>query len=324
MGLSFKQMPKPQNNIFSMITWVNALVGLSMFLWQSQIGNIPHSIQLGYFLLMVGATGIPHGALDHIIAKNNQSDHAEFNIQQFLRKYLLAIIAYSICWIYLPSISLLIFLLISAWHFGETDMAASTGNALWNSFGRMICGIFILTIILLTHQEETIAVVQRITKGEAQAMQIWSFFAEHKWATIISAGMLLTVFISSSVILKSQSFHLLTSLNLIIILFLCSQLPLLVSFALYFGGWHAIRSFEITFSFLKNQQEESASDPLTMWKNALPMTFLAAFGFIFMAYIWTGLGIKTDPIPALFIFLSIITLPHLDVMDKLIRSKKNP
>jgi Brp/Blh family beta-carotene 15,15'-monooxygenase len=153
-------------------------------------------------------------------------------------------------------------------------------------------------------------------------MFIWSFFTEQKWVTIISAGTLLSVFISTNVIRKDQNFHLPTLINLVIILFLCSQLPLLISFALYFGGWHAIRSFEITFSFLKKQKEESASDPLTMWKNALPMTFLAAFGFIFMAYIWTGLGIKTDPIPALFIFLSIITLPHLDVMDKLIRSKK--
>ena len=322
MGLCFNQMTTTKHNIFSIITWGNALVGLLLFVWQKQTGNIPNSIQLGYFLILVGATGIPHGALDHIIAKNNQQNKSDFNIQSFLRKYLFAIIAYSICWVYFPSISLLIFLLISAWHFGETDLAETTENPFWNSLGRMICGIFILAIILLTHQEETLSVVQRITKQQQQTMDIWSFFAEHKWTTVISAGMLLMIFISTSIIRKSQSFHLLTSLNLIIILFLCSQLPLLISFALYFGGWHAIRSFEITFSFLKNQKEETASDPLTMWKNALPMTFLAAFGFIFMAYIWTGLGIKTDPIPALFIFLSIITLPHLDVMDKLIRSNK--
>jgi Brp/Blh family beta-carotene 15,15'-monooxygenase len=323
MGLSFNQMPKTKFNIFSIITWLNVLVGLLLFLWQRQAGNIPYSVQLGFFLILVGATGIPHGALDHIIAKNNREDVSAFNIQQFLRKYLLAIIAYSICWIYFPSISLLIFLLISAWHFGETDLVATSGNSFWDSFGRMICGIFILTIILLTHKEETLSVVQRITKGQEQTLLIWSFFAEHKWTTIISTGTLLSIFLTTSILRKDQSFQLISSLNLIIILFLCSQLPLLVSFALYFGGWHAIRSFEITFSFLKNQQEESASDPLTMWKNALPMTFLAAFGFIFMAYIWTGLGIKTDPIPALFIFLSIITLPHLDVMDKLIRSQKH-
>jgi Brp/Blh family beta-carotene 15,15'-monooxygenase len=107
-------------------------------------------------------------------------------------------------------------------------------------------------------------------------------------------------------------------INLIVILFLCYQLPLLPAFALYFGGWHAIRSFEIIFKFLHEAKEEMASKPLTMWKNALPMTFLAAFGFVFMAFIWKGTGLKMDPLPAIFIFLSIITLPHLDVMDKLI------
>jgi len=49
MGLSFNQMPKTKNNIFSMITWLNALVGLLLFLWQRQAGNIPYSVQLGFF-----------------------------------------------------------------------------------------------------------------------------------------------------------------------------------------------------------------------------------------------------------------------------------
>jgi hypothetical protein len=30
-----------------------------------------------------------------------------------------------------------------------------------------------------------------------------------------------------------------------------------------------------------------------------------------------------DPLPFIFIFLSVITLPHLDVMDKLINNKDN-
>jgi hypothetical protein len=60
-----------------------------------------------------------------------------------------------------------------------------------------------------------------------------------------------------------------------------------------------------------------------MWKNAIPMTFLAAVGFVFMAFIWKGTGLHMDPLPFIFIFLSVITLPHLDVMDKLINNKDN-
>jgi hypothetical protein len=35
--------------------------------------------------------------------------------------------------------------------------------------------------------------------------------------------------------------------------------------------------------------------------------------------VWNKNNITWDPLPLAFIFLSIITLPHLDVMDQMIR-----
>ena len=316
-------MFKKNQQIFGSITWANAAIGILLLIWQWKAIQIPYSFQIGYFFAMIGITGIPHGALDHVIAKNNGENKNKFSIQQFIKRYVLAIIAYSICWIFFPSACLLIFLLISAWHFGETDLADVASKTHWDNFGRMICGIFILMIILLTHQNETAAVIERITKGQQEAMMIWTYFANNSLIALIIAGVALLTYLMYAISKKKLTLNYWPYANLVIILVLCSQLPLLISFALYFGGWHAIRSFKITYSFLHHQRDEHAADPLTMWKNALPMSFLAAFGFIFMAYIWTGLGIKSDPIPALFIFLSMITLPHLDVMDKLIRSDKN-
>lgn len=278
---------------------------------------------MGYFLLLIGGTGIPHGALDHIIAKNNTVKKATFNIPRFLGKYVFAIIAYSVCWIYLPSTSLAIFLLISAWHFGETDLSDIQLPEFIGNSARLVWGIFILLLILLTHEQETFSVIERITQKQPTALMVWQFFVSYKLILLAITGLFSGSFFVADLHKKRSIKSIFLPLNLLLILIICSQLPLLPSFALYFGGWHAIRSFEITFKFLHKQEEETASDPITLWKNALPMTFLAAFGFVFMAYIWTGLGIKTDPIPALFIFLSIITLPHLDVMDKLIRSEKS-
>lgn len=315
-------MPNRSLHIFPLISWLNALLGFSLLVLQWTTGDIPDGLQMGYFLLLIGGTGIPHGALDHIIAKNNSDNNKNFNIQQFLGKYMLAIITYSVCWIFFPSISLMIFLIISAWHFGETDLSDIEGKNFWNNTGRITWGIFILMMILLTHEQETLSVIERITKKQTTAIQVWQFFSDNSYLGLIITGLYSSIFLLSGLLKKQKSLSLSRLFNLILILFLCSQLPLLPAFALYFGGWHAIRSFELTFKFLHHHKEETAADPMTMWKNALPMTFLAAFGFIFMAYIWTGLGIKTDPIPALFIFLSIITLPHLDVMDKLIRSDK--
>ncbi len=305
-------------NNFSRITWINALIGLILFAWQQYNGEIPTKIQLLYFAIMIGATGIPHGALDHIIAKTSAiSNGQRFSIQQFLGRYVLAILLYSASWIFFPGISLIIFLLISAWHFGETDLSNAVDTRAWN-LSRMLWGSLVLMLILLSHFEETASVVLRITQGSEIAQKT----LEHlKINGIYYFSGVVCLFFAIAAISNHKnkiSISYLYIINLVAILMLCSQLPLLPAFALYFGGWHAIRSFEIIFKFLHEAKEEMASKPLTLWKNALPMTFLAAFGFIFMAYIWNGTGLKMDPLPAIFIFLSIITLPHLDVMDKLI------
>ena len=308
---------KHKNN-FSRITWINALIGLILFAWQQLDGEIPMKIQLMYFAIMIGTTGIPHGALDHVIAKTNAISNGQtFSIQQFLGRYVLAILLYSAAWIFFPGISLIIFLLISAWHFGETDLSNADDTRPWN-LSRLLWGTLVLMLILLSHFEETASVVIRITQGSEIAQKI---LGHVKTNGLIYFIVVASLFFAAAAFANSKNKIRITgqyTINLIAILLLCSQLPLLPAFALYFGGWHAIRSFEIIFKFLHAAKEEMASKPLTMWKNALPMTFLAAFGFIFMAYIWNGTGIKMDPLPAIFIFLSIITLPHLDVMDKLI------
>lgn len=305
-------------NNFSRITWINALIGFILFAFQQFIGEIPMKIQLIYFTIMIGATGIPHGALDHIIAKTSAiSNGQSFSIQQFLGRYVLAILLYSASWIFFPGISLIIFLLISAWHFGETDLSNAVDTRAWN-LSRMLWGSLVLMLILLTHFEETASVVLRITQGAEIAQKT----LEHVkiYGTHYFSGAGIFFFTAAAFANKKNKINISYSyiINLIAILLLCSQLPLLPAFALYFGGWHAIKSFEIIFRFLHDAKEEMATEPLTLWKNALPMTFLAAFGFIFMAFIWNGTGLKMDPLPAIFIFLSIITLPHLDVMDKLI------
>ena len=305
-------------NNFSRITWINALIGLILFAWQQYDGAIPMKIQLLYFAIMIGTTGIPHGALDHIIAKTTATSKGQnFSIQQFLGRYVLAILLYSAAWIFFPGISLIIFLAISAWHFGETDLSNADDTTSWN-LSRLLWGSLVLMLILLSHFEETASVVLRITKESEIAQTTLNHIKIN--STYYFSGVLF-FFLASAVIANKKNKIRISTLyiiNLIVILFLCYQLPLLPAFALYFGGWHAIRSFEIIFNFLHEAKEEMAAKPLTMWKNALPMTFLAAFGFIFMAYIWNGTGMKMDPLPAIFIFLSIITLPHLDVMDKLI------
>lgn len=313
---------KSPNNIFSIITWINALIALAMVIQHHFGGGISSKFQMAYFILMIGATGIPHGAMDHIIAKHGPgADSKGFSIQSFLGKYILAILLYAITWVYFPSISLIIFLLISAWHFGETDLSG-LGASVAEMACRFCWGMMLLMLILFTHMEDTTQMILRITANSRNATDVLAWIGNHKNA-ILATGIILTLSALPWIYKRMKHPFTISYLsNLFIIMVLCTLLPLLPAFALYFGGWHAIRSFEITYKFLHQSQDESATGPLTLWKNALPMSFLAAVGFVFIAFIWQGIGLQLDPVPAGFIFLSVITLPHLDVMDTLIRKQQ--
>ena len=237
-------------NNFSRITWINALIGLILFAWQQYDGEIPMKFQLLYFAIMIGTTGIPHGALDHIIAKTTATSKGQnFSIQQFLGRYVLAILLYSAAWIFFPGISLIIFLVISAWHFGETDLSNANDTRSWN-LSRLLWGSLVLMLILLSHFEETASVVLRITKESEIAQTTLSHIQIN---SIYYFSGVLFFFLASAAIANKKakiSISTLYVINLIVILFLCYKLPLLPAFALYFGGWHAIRSFEIIFKFL--------------------------------------------------------------------------
>jgi len=305
---------------FSALTWLNAFVGLALALFQFLGGALPTSIQLIYFIGMIALTGIPHGALDHIVASaNNMKMGKQFHFGKFLIKYLVAILLYAICWIYFPAISLLFFLLISAWHFGETDIPNFDKQWLWN-INRLLWGSFVLLLIFLTHQEETESIILRITNNAAWVKMSWIFLTTNEIIVLSSIGIPVLLLCTLNAIQHKNKFSITRFINLIIILGISIYLPLLPAFAIYFGGWHAIRSFEMIFHFLKAQHTHQQLNIFSMWKKTIPMTVLAALFFIVAAYAWSSMGITSDPLPIVFIFLSVITLPHLDVMNDMIKN----
>lgn len=306
--------------LFSNLTWLNAAIGLALLACQSVFGSIPITLQLVYFIAMIAVTGIPHGALDHIVASaNTKKLGRQFHFGKFLLKYLIAVLLYAICWIFLPAWSLLFFLIISAWHFGETDIPNFNKEWIWN-INRLLWGSFVLLLILLTHQQETTTILMRITSNSTSVKSIWSLLCKNEIAVLLTVGLPVFTLSAYNAFKHSKQFSFSCFANLTIILLISIYLPLLPAFAIYFGGWHAIRSFELIFQFLTSQKHHQKMNIMSMWLKTIPMTLLAALFFIVASFTWSTLGISTDPLPVVFIFLSVITLPHLDVMNQMIKN----
>ena len=317
-------MDKIKNAVFKLIetpTLISILVGSVLVFWQLLTGLLPPSVQIAFFAVFILLTGIPHGAIDHLVEERTAEKQGKgFDLIVFIAKYLLIMAFYGLMWYVLPSVSLLFFLFISAWHFGETDIEKAPETALWNTT-RFVFGSFILLFILLIHNVETTPILGRISQNNSAVLSIYFLLIQFKMPILIIN--LIGAFILFYLANKQ---HLITINKthygrLFLILILIYFLPLLPAFALYFGGWHALCSFNSIHNYIsENKVDKEYFSPfliLKTWTKTLLFSFLAVIFLSFATWYWLHFLQTWDPIPMLFIFLSLITLPHLNVMHKM-------
>ncbi len=237
-------------------------------------------------LLLFGLflVGIPHGAIDHLL----ESNHFDAPIKVgFILNYLLKMAVMALIWWVNPVSALILFLLYSAWHFGESEyQVANIWSFLW--------GCFMLTSLLYSHPlefKETLSNMS-VNVSISNAFEIWigSF----------------TVLI---IIQLKRGFHRIWE---ILWLPLFSQLPLLQAFGLFFVFNHSINSsIHLMDGFSKKAIE--------LFKKALPFT-LAAFLFLGGFYFFRTWFSAEGWIAAFFIFISCISFPHVFAMHRFYRS----
>jgi beta-carotene 15,15'-dioxygenase len=297
-------------------SWISLVIGLGLCTWQYRSGQLPDLLQAVFFIVMLAVTGIPHGALDHLVAQETaRQQNRSFNLWPFMLRYIGTMLLYALVWFGSPLLSLALFLIISAWHFGETDIDQAPDHWLWN-LTRLLTGTWVLLFILLTHAAEVGPVWIRITQEDPTALWIWQTATQYDTYLILMGLALLVVLFSIAYRSRPIRIDLIRYGHWAFILILCYYLPLLPAFALYFSGWHALYSFRSIGQHLSSGTTQVAPlDMLQIWLKSLPLTGVALLFLGAMAYLWHNFLNSWDPLPVLFIFISLITLPHLNVMS---------
>lgn len=295
-------------------TLLTIIAGLLLSGYQAITGTIPIVVQLIFSGLLLGVAGIPHGALDHLMERERTAQRGElFSLPGFLVKYVVTMAIYAVAWLVAPVSCLLVFLAISAWHFGETDLQNAPPTPYW-SLARLTAGGFVLAFILLTHPAETTPILTRLVQADELTLLAWQAMVERTapvlrgWATLT---LVLTMLAYGQHPIAMDGWRI---TRLLIIIGLAFYLPLLPAFMLYFGGWHALSSFYLIQNYLPVGAKNTTEAAWRVWQQSLPLTG-AAFGFLGLcAIVWYYLTPNFDPLPILFILLSLITLPHISVM----------
>ncbi len=295
-------------------TLLTIAVGLAFVVYQRLAGPLPMPVQLVFCGLLLVVAGIPHGALDHLVERERAARLGKsFSLLRFLFNYLLTMGVYAGAWLLAPVPCLLVFLLISAWHFGETDLNNAPETAYW-SLVRLSAGGFVLAFILLSHATETTPILVRIMQHDELGLLVWQSIVSRAGAVLRGWATLTLVLTMLAYGQRPAPIDAWRMVRLLTVMGLTYYLPLLPAFMLYFGGWHALSSFRSLRDYLPANTADPTEAAWKIWQQSLPLTGVA-FGFLGVCAIgWHYLAPDLDPLPILFILLSLITLPHIGVM----------
>ena len=133
----------------------------------------PPSVYLQSVAAAVGIVffGLPHGAVDTLVAHKLKLTKSPFRLAGSLVAYLgLAAVAVAF-WLVAPTAALLTFLLISAWHFGGDWSPTIMG------FDRFIVGVALLCTTTLFHQDDVATIFASLVEATDADLLASSMFA---------------------------------------------------------------------------------------------------------------------------------------------------
>lgn len=304
--LSFKQKLK------SMLKYSNFAIVASFFgLWI--VSFVPQEYQIYVGFLLIFSFGILHGANDLTLIKNINAQNKASSYWKILGYYVAIVLFGAFLFYLVPAFALLLFIIVSGYHFGEQHWNAkiSSAHSLIKVLFETSYGMLLLFMLFEFQIPQVQQIIFDITETSIPTLLIENGFFAILISTI-SLGILLyykyNAFTDS--ILKEVFY-----LFVFAILFKVSSL--IWGFALYFIFWHSIPSIIDQMEFLYGQ----ATIPTfkKYFLSAALYWLISLMGITILYFLFRDLKL----FDALFFsFLASITFPHVLVIEKMFRKEK--
>ena len=275
--------------------------------------NPAATTQISFLICMLILFGVPHGALDLYIDQHLQKTDKKQNI--FLIKYLANIIAYAGMWYFFPILALIIFIFITAYHFGEIDWMGKTSNLL-HKFIFTLLGFSWILFLLTKNIHFALDIFLKMGRSSIQKDFLVQLADKIYPFTLITISIVYVVlfFFKIHFFEKKKNYYY-ALLQTLLLVFFVLYMPLWISFTFYFGFWHSILSFDkIRINFQIPNTFKGWSGLLI---KAMPFSVMAWFGFAYITFLTLNSKDSAGIFTLLFISLSVLALPHLQVFTKL-------
>jgi len=273
----------------------------------NQFENLIISPVICLFLIL--SIGISHGALDNQKGKKlNQL----YNIKKsyfFYLIYSLIGIGIIIFWLFFPTISLILFLIVASYHFGkeDTEFLINNKNVL-NLILYFLKGSLIIIAPLMFHFIETINIFKLLLIENENFYLFLNFIEDNN---ILLIALSISLFSSIYYFLKDfKIINILIFLDFFSIIVLNYFLTPLIAFTVYFCFLH---SFRHSISLITELNENSLkSGAITFIKKAMPLTVLTAILYVVSLYFLSNYYQLNEAIlKVIFIGLASLTFPHI-------------
>lgn len=284
-------------------------LNLAFWLLPVLIGKeIPYSQQLFAAGGLIALVGIPHGAIDHILFAKNSSASPSF----FYGFYLALISLIVLIWLFLPQVGLIVFLLISAYHFGQSQLSPYEQLSPYlKALLYLLWGSSILSALVVYNQDE----INRICAYSSDLLPLLVVFQSWFFDLIL---------VFSSVLFSLLFFHFrrrvggrsflseLLLLGLIHLSFYTQSI--LIGFSIYFATLHSMEVMQAEFHFLKDRLVN-----FNIWlfiRMLLPYSIVSLLGICVLLILSYYSYLPLSGTLVVMISISALTLPHSVVMEK--------
>lgn len=284
-----------------------AIVASFFGLWL--ISFISNNAQLIVGFALILTFGILHGANDLLLIKNIDSNKKELSLLKLLVYYLIVVGFGALLFWVIPWFALLLFILVSGYHFGEQQWQNLEKSILFKLF-EFTYGLFILMLLFIFHVKEVQEVILNITSITISKSYFSTGLAINSLALIILGF----YFIQKSTEFRSK--WILETFYLLVFTVIFKVSSLIWGFAIYFILWHSLPSIINQVTYLKG--EFNKKNFIIYIKTAFAYWIISLIGIATLYLLFRDVKIFNA---LFFSFLAAITFPHVLVIFILFKKK---
>ncbi len=277
--------------IVSLLVAATSVRGISVEPW----------VATAVLALAVAVVGVPHGGLDHLTGRRLlRNRFPKLWVPIFFTVYLLVAACVLVGWSLSPSLTAVTFFLLSAWHFGVEDQMNVGQRNFRHHFLAIAVGGLVIWIPSLFQPANFLSAIETVIVSEIK-LSAASVLQMTQWIAMVAVPIAIGV----TALDLASGLNVQRSLRNISLGTLFATADVLISFGIYFCGWHSIRGLQSL------AREHDKSFRQLFW-SVLPLSTAAVVMAGAGMWFWSSGQVMSDAVSrTLFLSLSAIAVPHL-------------